>query len=534
MNDVMAKNIKTRLHNKKGRSQIEFIIEGFLIGIVAGLVAIIYRLLLTKAEKLLFFAVDYIHGDVVKIILWMLFLTVLAIIVGKLVKWEPMISGSGIPQVSGEMKGYLSQNPVKVIIAKIIGGTLSIVGGLSLGREGPSIQLGAMAGKKLAQVQKKGKTKEKTYISCGAGAGLAAAFNAPLAGVMFTLEEIHKNFDGRVIVSVMTAAVTADFLAKSVFGLSTVFQYNSSTPIPLTLYGLVIILGIIVGVSGAFYNKCMVKGQKLYAKLKMIKPEYRIIIPFLVAGVFALVYPKVLAGGSVMVDILVKNNFVLSTLLTMLIIKFLYSVICFGSGASGGIFYPLLVLGSFIGASFGIVCISSLGVNDIFMDKFIILAMAGFFAATVRAPITGIILIAEMTGSLEHMISISLVSVVAYVVAYLCKSEPIYSSLLEGILEKQGTKLADPSDETMLITYNVTFDSEVDNKKLNEIEWPHNCLVVAIERGHHEFIPRGYNRIKAGDFITVLINEGEMDYMNEILTEMCCDKKKKYIDNKNT
>ena len=86
-----------------------------------------------------------------------------------------------------------------------------------------------------------------------------------------------------------------------------------------------------------------------------------------------------------------------------------------------------------------------------------------------------------MTGSLEHMISISLVSVVAYVVAYLCKSEPIYSSLLEGILEKQGTKLADPSDETMLITYNVTFDSEVDNKKLNEIEWPHNCLVVAIE-----------------------------------------------------
>ncbi len=230
-----------------------------------------------------------------------------------------------------------------------------------------------------------------------------------------------------------------------------------------------------------------------------------------------------------MVDILVKGNFIVSTLIVLLIVKFLFSAVCFGSGAPGGIFFPLLVMGSFCGAIYGSFVIEYLGLTEAFMSKFIILAMAGFFAATVRAPITGIILVSEMTGSLEHMLSISLVSVISYVVAYFCGSEPIYESLLERILDNRKIDRRKPAGETMLITYNVTFESEVDGKKMGEIIWPKNCLVVSIERGNHEFIPRGYNKVKAGDFITVLISAEEMDYMNEILTQMCCEKKNKYI-----
>ncbi|WP_290770804.1 ClC family H(+)/Cl(-) exchange transporter [Anaerofustis sp.] len=528
MNNTME-NIKTRLNNKRGKAQIEFVIEGLFIGIVSGLVAIVYRFLLLQAEKFLFNGIDLIQGNTIRIILWFVFLILLGIIVGKLVKAEPLISGSGIPQVSGEMKGYLSHNPVRVIVNKILGGTACIIGGLSLGREGPSIQLGAMAGKLLAKVQHKGKTKERTYISCGAGAGLAAAFNAPLAGIMFTLEEIHKNFDGRVIVSVMTAAVTADFLAKSIFGMTTVFNYGNLQTIPLQYFWTLIVMGIFLGFCGVLYNKGMLFAQSIYAKIKGIKPEYKIIIPFVISGILALTYPYVLAGGSVMVDILVKGNFIVSTLIVLLIVKFLFSAVCFGSGAPGGIFFPLLVMGSFCGAIYGSFVIEYLGLTEAFMSKFIILAMAGFFAATVRAPITGIILVSEMTGSLEHMLSISLVSVISYVVAYFCGSEPIYESLLERILDNRKIDRRKPAGETMLITYNVTFESEVDGKKMGEIIWPKNCLVVSIERGNHEFIPRGYNKVKAGDFITVLISAEEMDYMNEILTQMCCEKKNKYI-----
>lgn len=532
MNDTLAKNIKTRLSNKKGSEQIRFVLEGLIIGLVAGISAIIYRLLLTKAESLLFKTINTVNTNALHMLLWGIFIIILSLITGKLIKWEPMSSGSGIPQVSGEMKGYLSQNPVKVLISKIIGGTLCILSGFSLGREGPSIQLGAMSAKLLAKLQHKGKSKEKIYLSCGAGAGLAAAFNAPLAGAMFTMEEIHKNFDGRIIVSVMTAAITSDFISKTIFGLSPIFHYTNIQTIPLKYFWLIILLGIILGICGSIYNKVMVYSQKIYEKINILKTEYKLIIPAICSFILAFTIPNVLAGGDKMVKILENNQFILSTLITLLLVKFLFSAICFGSGAPGGIFFPLLVLGSFIGAIFAIICTNIFAIPLDLTQKCIILAMAGFFCATVRAPFTGIILIAEMTGSLSHMISISLVCIISYVVAYIFKSEPIYESLLDNILSKQKININQPDNETMLITYNIAFESEVDNKRLDEIQWPNNCLVVAIERGNKEFIPRGYNTIKAGDFITVLINENEMNYMNEILTEMCCEKEKQFIKNK--
>ena len=139
-------------------------------------------------------------------------LALLAWIVGKLVAFEPMISGSGIPQLEGEMVGKLSQKWYRVIPAKFLGGFLSIFGGLALGREGPSIQLGAMVGQAVSKGLYRGKTEEKFLLTCGASAGLAAAFHAPLAGVMFSLEEVHKNFSASVLVSAMTSAPDGGFL----------------------------------------------------------------------------------------------------------------------------------------------------------------------------------------------------------------------------------------------------------------------------------------------------------------------------------
>ena len=526
MNDELAKNIKTRRHKNAARSQITFVLEGLVIGLVAGAAAIIYRYLLTFAEKGLFRIIPLVKSNLLYTAAWFVFLALLGITVGRIVKREPMTSGSGIPQVSGEMKGYLDQNPVSVLLSKMIGGTLSILGGLSLGREGPSIQLGAMAAKKLSETFGNGKTKEKTYVSCGAGAGLAAAFNAPLAGAMFTLEEIHKNFDGRIIVSVMIATITADFSSKIFFGKETVFHFGDVRILPLRMFWVLVILGIILGLCGAVYNRGMLFGQVLYRKITFLQEEYRMAIPFILSGIMAFVLPEVLCGGNEMVKILDSGNYVLSALLILLLAKFVFSALCFGSGAPGGIFFPLLVLGAFIGASYGTVITRVTGLDPAYMTAFIILSMAGFFSATVRAPITGIILIFEMTGSLEYMISITLVSIVAYVIAYLTNTKPIYESLLENILDSRGIKTSRSSDETMLQTYSVALGSKADGKRIDELEWPLNCLVIAIERDGHEFIPRGYNNIKAGDFVTVLISEDEQDFQNELMVEMLCEKEK--------
>ena len=197
----MKKNTSHTIRRAQ-RFPVILIGEGLLVGIVGGLIVLLYRVALSYAGDWLHAILSYIKGRPIWIAGWFLVLVLLAVVVGKLVKWEPMISGSGIPQVEGEVTGKLRQNWKKVLPAKFIGGFLCLFGGLSLGREGPSIQLGAMTGQGISRILDRGKTEERYLMTCGASAGLAAAFHAPLAGVMFAIEEIHKGFSVSILISV--------------------------------------------------------------------------------------------------------------------------------------------------------------------------------------------------------------------------------------------------------------------------------------------------------------------------------------------
>ena len=356
-------------------------------------------------------------------------------IVGRLVKWEPMISSSGIPQVEGEVSGRLSQNWKRVLPAKFAGGFLCMLGGLSLGREGPSIQLGAMAGQGISRALGRGKREEKFLMTCGASAGLSAAFHAPLAGMMFAVEEIHKTFSIPILLPVMTASVTADYIASHILGLDPVFHFQITEYLPQNYYWLLILLGILVGVSGVFYNWGMLKAQELYRKIPFLKETGRLLIAFLTAGVLGLVMPSVLGSGSGLIVSLTKGEMVLGMVVLTLVVKFLFSAVSFGSGAPGGIFFPLLILGALLGAVFAMTGAEFFGLDPVYINNFVLLGMTGFFTAIVRAPLTGIILLFEMSGSISQMLSLSIVSVTAYIVATLMRSEPIYDSLLKRILK---------------------------------------------------------------------------------------------------
>lgn len=226
----------THLMKRAERFKTILTAEGFLVGAVAGLVVLLYRVILEYAGKGMNKVLEYARQEPFAAVLWFVALFVIACIVGKLVKYEPMISGSGIPQVEGEMMGKLNQVWQRVLPAKFLGGFLSLFAGLSLGREGPSIQIGAMTGKAVSQTLDRGKTEEKYLITCGASAGLAAAFHAPLAGVMFSLEEIHKNFSVSVLISVMTASITADYISSQFMGFQPVFQFDVGTEMPPQYY----------------------------------------------------------------------------------------------------------------------------------------------------------------------------------------------------------------------------------------------------------------------------------------------------------
>ncbi len=408
--------------------------EGVLIGVLSGAVTIFYRWLLGicengRGELLSFFATG-----IEKIIFWFFILGGICWIVSVLLKKEPMISGSGIPQIEGEFHEKLKANPVRVLFLKIIGGSLSILGGLSLGREGPSIQLGGMGGLFVSQKLHRDGEEKNFLLLCGAAAGLSAAFNAPLAGVLFAVEEVYKTISPSLLFSVMVSSVSADFLSKLFFGTESVFSFPFTAQIPLEQYWILILLGVLVGLLGFVFNKTLLFGQKQIQKMK--NPFIRLLIPFFSAGVLAVFLPQVLGGGHSMIELLCEPEFYLPFGILLLVVKFLFSVLSFGSGAPGGIFFPLLVLGAYIGAITGTLAIEMFGLNPELLFQFVVLAMAGYFTAIVHAPITGIILLCEMTGNFGNLLPISMVCIVSYIVTKSVGNKPIYDSLLERMLKK--------------------------------------------------------------------------------------------------
>jgi H+/Cl- antiporter ClcA len=502
--------------------RLKLMLEGIIVGVFAGFLVIFYRIVLEKAEHLRTSFLKLTSENHKLIFLWFIILIISSLFVGFMVKKEPMISGSGIPQVEGVLAKKLNMNWLSVIFYKFIGGVISIGAGLSLGREGPSIQLGACIGQGISKIFKRIKIEEKYLVTSGASAGLAAAFNAPLAGVMFALEEVHKNFSPLVLVAAMSASLTADFISKHFFGLSPVFSFNNISPLPLGNYGHVLLLGVIVGVFGTIYNKTLLKTQDIYAKLKWLPAHFRPIIPFLLAGILALILPQVLGGGHSLVELLIESNFSIKMLIILLAVKFIFSMISFGSGAPGGIFFPLLVLGALTGAIYGNILVTFFGFDAKFISNFIILAMAGYFTAIVRAPITGSILITEMTGSFTHLLSLSLISLTAYVVADLLKSVPVYESLLERLLIKNGHK--EPicnNGVKSILEIPVYLDCEFDGKMIKDLDLPDQCLLVGVKRGEKEIIPKGDTCIYSGDYLIVLADEELAGYVNEQLLELC-------------
>ena len=509
--DVMLK----RLKNLKYR----LILDSLIVGTVVGIIIVIHRIILSTLTPMFVNFYQKASENYILIPILFIILIILGFVVGRMVKKQPMISGSGIPQVEGILTRNLKQNWFNVLVYKFIGGLICLGAGLSLGREGPSVQMGACIGEGISEKTKKLDNEKKYLITSGASAGLSAAFNAPISGVMFSLEETHKNFSSLVLVSAMISALVADFISKNFFGMTPSLHFSQLNSLPLKYYWCLIILGIVIGISGVIFSNGLLKTQDLYKKLNK-SVEIKCIIPFIITGIVGITFPIVLGGGHDLIMTLKDSNFTLIFLLTLIVVKFLFTFVCFGSGAPGGIFFPLLVLGALVGNFVGLVFSKYLGIPDMYIVNFIVLAMAGHFASIVKAPITAILLISEMTGSLNHLLSLAVVVIVSQLTSDILNSEPIYESLLSRILAKGINKYEGRVGKKTLIEIAVEIYSELDDKEIKDIDWPENCLVVSIHRGEKEILPRGDTKIYAGDLLVIMTNEEQASCMLEDISGM--------------
>ncbi|MGL5615503.1 MAG: ClC family H(+)/Cl(-) exchange transporter [Sarcina sp.] len=517
------KNLKYRL-----------IFEGAVVGIIAGIVIVIYRaiidMLLPRFAELYHWA----KADPMRMVIVFAVLCALGAIVGFMVRIEPMISGSGIPQVEGDLSRNLKMNWWKILIFKFLGGIIGLGAGLSVGKEGPSVQMGASVGKGFSKIFKRINIEEKFLITAGAAAGLSSAFNAPLSGAMFALEEVHRNFSPLVLISAMTASVASDFILRLCLHPGRALDFQSPLGVlPLKYYWVLIILGVIMGVGGLIFNKGILKIQSYYGKFKKVPVEVKVMVPFVMTGIAGMVAPILLGGGHSLIISLPSVNYGVAVLLVMLAVKFLLTLFSFGSGLPGGIFFPLLVLGAIVGNVFGIVACKTFHIPEVYIMNFIILAMAANFAATVKAPITGMVLIMEMTGSFEQLLSLSVVVICAYMTSEALKTEPIYESLLDKLLNRVGHKDKDiVATNKILIEHSVELGSSIEGKLIKDIQLPSCCLVVAIKRGDIEIIPRGNTKILAGDYLIVMASEQKSTDVFDLLEKTSVSEIKEYDEKK--
>ena len=493
----MKINKISNIENKNLKIEATLLLNGILVGILAGIVGASYRLLIGFSEKLVHSTADFIKTGFIWKIALLLGLILLGLISGFLLKREPMASGSGIPQVSAEITGRLNSNPLRVLIYKITGGFVASLGGLSLGREGPSIQLGAMSGKLVSRILKRNPVEEKYLITCGASAGLSIAFGAPLAGVLFSIEEVHKNVTKKIVICCFSAAVVANIIGQYIFSLKPVFNFPSIDYVGPEIYPSVVILGIMLGVFGTFYNTTIKILFKAYEKLNL-NIVFRPQVAFMISFVLFIIYPIVLGSGHSLVEILIENKFSISFLLVLYLVKTLFSLVSFTSGVAGGIFLPILIQGAILGTLF----------SNFFDEKyaalFIILSMSGYLTAIVRSPITSIILLFEMTQKLNYFLPIALCCLLAYFTANILGTKPVYEYLLDRILTSNKLNDDELEMEVEIITI-IPNDSHLIGKSISEVSWTKGTLISNIERSGREIVPKGSTKLEANDRLTVIM-----------------------------
>ena len=409
------------------RSKI--IVQAILVGLISGMLVVGFKVSINS----LFWTIQKFLSAFPtwqKALIFPLITTLGGLISGFLVfKFAPETKGSGIPYVKMTMARMGNMTRIRSIVVKFFAGVAGIGTGLSLGREGPSVQLGAGAGALVGRLFKMSGTNQDKLIAAGAGSAIGATFNAPIAGTIFVLEELVQKFTPALLFPVLVATVSAASLARHFLGSNPSFDLPKlQGGITLENIPVCIILGLVAGLLGVLFSKVIFFNNKLFDKMSKIPNYFKPAIAGLAVGLIGLVIPYVLGSGNFSVDLLLQHKFSLGLVLIIFIAKFFVTPFCFGSGAAGGIFLPMLMLGSFLGYIVSTVC-NSFGFHT---DPIVIaiLGMGAFLSSVARTPITAVVMVFEMTGGYSHILPIMLSAAIADLVAEKLNQKPIYASLI--------------------------------------------------------------------------------------------------------
>ena len=479
--------------------------RAFVVGLITGVLAVFFRGMLNFAERwrdeLFHLGHQFWWGLPVAIAFGALAAGVGVALVPLL---APEAAGSGIPHLKSVLHRLRPLRWKRVLPVKFVGGFLAIGGGLTLGREGPTVQMGGAVGQMISEKMGATARERQNLIAAGAGAGLAAAFNAPLAGLVFVLEEVQRDFAPGVFAVAFVACVTGDVVSRVLLGQLPVFHVQQFETPPLSSVVLFLILGVLCGGLGVLFNRCLLGTLKLFTRARGWKPGALGALVGAALAVVAWYFPTTAGGGHELVEATLAGKVPLAEIPFLFVARFGMTMASYATGAAGGIFAPLLVLGAQIGLAVGEVGQMWMPASVPNAAMFAVVGMAAYFTAIVRAPLTGIVLIVEMTGNYNLMLPLLIACFCAYIVADALGDAPIYEALLRRDLTRAQEK--PQLKQNLLLELTVAPDAPFDGKRLGDMKLPAGCVIVTVERMGELLVASPDLELEAGDRFNAIIS----------------------------
>jgi CIC family chloride channel protein len=418
-------------------------ILALIVGAASGFVGALFLLSLEWADRFRVAVIVWAHskafaGFLVVSIVCAAAVATAAWLVGR---FSPHASGSGIPHVEAVLNEQLPQAPFRIIPVKFVGGLLAIGAGLALGREGPTVQMAATIGHLVGKVFRCNWPDCRVLLAAGAGAGLATAFNAPIAGAIFVLEELVRRFELRVAIAALGASATAISISRLLLGDAADFHVGALTHAGGAMRPLYFVLGAAAGFAAIVYNRLLLGTIAAVGRLDRWLGGLRAALIGAAVGVLAWFAPDLVGGGDAITQRVLAGREIFALLPIVFLFRLGLGAISYAAGTPGGLFAPMLVLGAQLGLFFGQLCQMVFPDLNIQPEGFAVVGMAAFFVGVVRAPLTGIVLVVEMTANVTMLLPILGACFMAMLIPTLMRDPPIYDSLREQTLERERIRL---------------------------------------------------------------------------------------------
>jgi len=352
-------------------------------------------------------------------------------------RFAPEAGGSGIQEIEAVLLGQRAMRWRRILAVKFLGGILALGAGFVLGREGPTVQMGGAAAVGIAHRARCTPGEVNALLAAGAGAGIAAAFNAPIAGALFVAEELRReapyNFQGYH--AVLLACVAATMVTQAMAGVGPELRLDMAPP-ELVHYPWYALLGVLLGAAGVLLNRMLLHALDLFAAWSR-RAGWSLVL-FLATSLTLLLFRQPLAtgGGEQIIPPMLAQHAGEADLLALFALRWLATVASYSAGAPGGVFAPILGLATVAGLAYGELLSPWLSQPGLQPAALAAAAMAALFTGSVRAPLVGVVLVAELTDGYPALLAITLSSAMASLTAARLGGRPLYELLLERSLSR--------------------------------------------------------------------------------------------------